>query len=167
MSADRLYTPWRMKYITGEKKREGCVFCNDFETNTALDRANYLIYRGAHTFTVMNIYPYNVGHLMVLPHEHVGTLVETPIAAQHEMMTISAYFTELLGRMMRPDGFNLGLNIGRAAGSGIDTHLHFHIVPRWNGDSNFLPVVGSTRILPEELVDTYDKIVAAMKVTPP
>ena len=118
-------------------------------------------------FAVMNLYPYNPGHLMILPYAHIATLSEVPFDVQVEMIALTSYFTELLSQLMRPDGFNVGLNIGRAAGAGIDDHLHLHIVPRWNGDSNFMPVIGETRVLPEELTDTYDKIVALLKKQSP
>lgn len=168
MTAERLYTPWRMKYITSKKKKvDGCVFCTAVGDNPDHDRDNYLILRGKTTFTIMNIYPYNTGHLMVLPKQHVSTLVELSQEVQCELMLHVTYFTELLGNLLRPDGFNVGLNLGRDAGSGIDSHLHMHIVPRWNGDSNFMPVVSNTRILPETLEETYDKIVAGIKNNPP
>jgi ATP adenylyltransferase len=156
-----------MKYIESKKKMEGCVFCNTLNDVIEHDRENYLVYRGPTTFTVMNIYPYNPGHLMVLPNQHVATLVEVSREAQLELITLTSYFTKLLSQVMNPQGFNIGLNIGQAAGAGIDSHLHLHIVPRWNGDSNFMPVTGNTRVLPEALEDTYDKIVAALQENPP
>lgn len=165
---DRLYTPWRMNYVAStQEKREGCVFCDHLNADPVHDRENYLIYRGQTTFTVMNLYPYNTGHLIILPNEHVATLPEVSPTAQFEMITMTSYLTELLAELMHPDGFNVGLNIGRTAGAGIDSHLHIHIVPRWSGDSNFMPVIGETRVLPEELVDTYDKIVTLLKKRPP
>lgn len=166
---ERLYTPWRMKYVTSSRKdlEDGCVFCMAVEDSVENDRENYLVYRGGHTFTIMNIYPYNTGHLMILPNAHVSTLAEVSFKAQAEMISLTSYFTELLSRLMQPDGFNVGMNIGRAAGAGIDDHLHIHIVPRWNGDSNFMPVIGNTRVLPEELVDTYDKIRALLEKEAP
>ena len=165
---DRLYTPWRMKYITStHQKIEGCIFCNKLAAETESDRENFVVYRGRSTFVMMNIYPYNTGHLMIIPQAHVSTLVDVAAEAQFEMMVLATYFTDLLSQLMNPDGFNLGFNIGRAAGAGIDDHLHLHLVPRWSGDSNFMPVIGETRVLPEELGDTYDKIVAALKQQPP
>ena len=153
--------------MSTQKKAEGCVFCAKLNDDPAHDRENYVVYRGQTTFTVMNIYPYNTGHLMILPCEHVATLSEVSPNVQFEMMTLTSYFTELLSQLLQPDGFNVGINIGRAAGAGIDRHLHIHIVPRWSGDSNFMPVVGETRVLPEELVDTYDRIAAWLKKQPP
>ncbi len=165
---ERLYTPWRMKYITSNKETvDGCVFCHILYAEARLDRENYLVYRGKTTFTVMNIYPYNPGHLMILPNAHVARLSDVSAAAQFELIAFTSYFTDLLSELMRPDGFNVGINLGRAAGAGIDNHLHIHIVPRWDGDSNFMPVVGETRVLPEELIDTYDRIVTLLKKQPP
>ncbi|MBN1993527.1 MAG: HIT domain-containing protein [Anaerolineae bacterium] len=165
---DRLYTPWRMKYVTStEPQREECVFCNHLRANPSHDRENYLVYRGQTAFTVMNLYPYNTGHLMVLPNEHVATLAETSPTTQFEIITLVTYFTGLLSTLMQPDGFNIGLNMGRVAGAGIDHHLHVHLVPRWSGDTNFMSVFGDTRVLPEALVDTYDKIMTWLKEQPP
>lgn len=165
---ERLYTPWRMKYVTSaQKKAEGCIFCDILHANPGHDRENNLIYRGRTTFVVLNIYPYNTGHLMVLPNDHVASLPQVSPASQCEMMALTSYFTQLLTEIFNPDGFNVGINIGRAAGAGIDSHLHLHIVPRWSGDSNFMPVIGATRVLPEELTQTYDKIVALLKKQPP
>jgi ATP adenylyltransferase len=157
-----------MKYVTStQKKKEGCVFCDHLNADPGHDRENYVVYRGQTTFTMMNIYPYNTGHLMILPNQHVATLPEVSPAAQFEMITLTSFFTELLSHLMQPDGFNIGLNLSRAAGAGIDSHLHLHIVPRWSGDSNFMTVISETRVLPEEVVDTYDRIVAALKKQPP
>lgn len=156
-----------MNYITLKKKSEDCVFCAILNDDPERDRENYMVFRGQTTFTVLNIYPYNPGHLMILPREHVAILGEVPQAAQFEMMTLTSYFITLLSELIRPDGFNIGMNIGRAAGAGIDNHLHLHIVPRWNGDSNFMPVINDTRVLPEILDDTYDRIVEALRRNPP
>src|SRR5215510_3652953 len=116
---EQLYTPWRKKYVMSHnsKETEGCVFCASFKDEAERDRTNCLIYRGKATFTVMNIYPYNTGHLMILPHEHISTLVEMSPAAQIEMIKLAGYFTNLLFNLMQPDGFNMGINIGRAAGA--------------------------------------------------
>jgi len=165
---ERLYSPWRMKYVTSTSKQtEDCVFCAKVKADPERDRENFVVYRADSTFTVMNIYPYNPGHLMVLPLAHVATLSEVPYQTQAEMMAFASYFTELLAQLMNPDGFNIGINLGRTAGAGIDTHLHLHIVPRWQGDSNFMPVIGETRVLPEELGDTFDKLVAQIQEHPP
>ena len=167
MTQERLYTPWRMKYILSDKEKDGCVFCNGLNATVADDRKNFIVHRAEKTFTILNIYPYNVGHLMVLPRRHISTLAELPRSTQFEMMLLVTYFSELLAELMKPEGFNIGVNMGKAAGAGIDAHLHMHIVPRWSGDSNFMPVLGQTRILPEDLGETYEKIVAKMKEMPP
>lgn len=165
---DRLYTPWRMKYVQKENKTEGgCVFCKALDESVEHDQENFIVYRATETFAIMNIYPYNVGHLMVLPRQHLSTLSQLPKSAQVELMILTTYFTEILEEVLNPAGFNVGLNIGKAAGAGIDTHLHIHIVPRWVGDSNFMPVVGYTRVLPQELGDTYEKIAQKVKQKPP
>jgi ATP adenylyltransferase len=157
-----------MKYINStHKKAEDCIFCAILEDGFDHDRENYVIYRGQALFALMNIYPYNTGHLMILPYAHMATLSEMAHETQCEMMRLAAYFTDLLTHLLRPDGFNVGLNLGRASGAGVDSHLHLHVVPRWEGDSNFMTVIGQTRVLPEELGATCDKIVAAVKNNPP
>ena len=159
---------WRMKYVTSTpQKTHGCIFCNYLAADPAQDREHFLVYRGQTTFVMMNIYPYNTGHLMVLPQAHVATLPAVAAETQFEMITLASYFTDLLSAAFNPDGFNVGLNIGRVAGAGIASHLHLHIVPRWSGDSNFMPVIGETRVLPEALIDTYDKIVVRLNEQPP
>jgi len=167
MMVERLYTPWRLKYITSTKKKSTCVFCDAVQADPILDPETYTLHRGENTFSIMNIYPYNVGHLMVLPNRHVANLVEASPSEQCEMMRMAAYYSELLGNLLNPDGFNIGFNLGDVAGAGLGSHLHLHIVPRWVGDSNFMPVLGETRILPEELGDTYDRIRKAMDTFPP
>ncbi len=167
MTFERLYAPWRMKYLISNKKKDGCIFCNLLDKPIERDPENYMIYRAEETFVMMNVFPYNVGHLMVLPRQHVSTLSGLSRNAQFEMMLMTTHFLELLKEVLKPDGFNVGINLGKAGGAGIDNHLHTHIVPRWNGDSNFMPVLGHTRVMPEELGDTYNKIVAAMKKSPP
>ncbi len=168
MTVERLYTPWRLNYVTtNHSQPEGCVFCAMIKEGPERDRDNFLLYRGRTIFAVMNIYPYNTGHLMLLPYQHVPTLAETPAPAQTELIGLTSYFTELLNQVLRPDGFNIGMNIGRAAGAGIDSHLHMHIVPRWGGDSNFMAVVSQTRVLPEMMGDTYGRLLKWLHEQPP
>lgn len=167
MGGERLYTPWRLNYVTTNHRKEGCVFCAMANDDPEQDRHNHLVYRSQTVFAVMNIYPYNTGHLMLLPYQHVATLAQVSPLTQVELIRLTSYFTELLAEVMRPDGFNVGLNIGRAAGAGIDNHLHIHIVPRWSGDSNFMAVVGETRVLPETLESTYDRLVKRLAERPP
>jgi len=159
---EHLHAPWRMEYVTttGEK-REGCVFCDIPREKT--DEENLLIYRGDHTFVVMNAFPYNNGHLMVIPYRHTAELTDLPCATLTEMMRLASLSMRALRRVMSPDGFNLGMNLGRAAGAGIADHLHLHVVPRWNGDTNFMPVVGNIRVLPEALEKTWQKVHGAFQ----
>ena len=157
-----------MKYVAStHTKADNCIFCTKWHDGHERDQENFLVYRGQTVFVVMNIFPYNTGHLMILPCQHVATLSEMSPEMQLELITLTTYFTELLNDLMHPDGFNIGINIGRAAGAGIDSHLHAHIVPRWSGDSNFMPVIGETRVLPEELADTYDRIIKRLYERPP
>src|SRR5688572_24303893 len=160
---EQLYTPWRKNYVTSNNKMEGCVFCACFKEVEEHDRKNYLIYRGKNTFVIMNIYPYNTGHLMILPHEHISTLAEMSEMAQNEMIRLATYFTDLLSGLMKPDGFNLGIDIRRTAGAGIDSDLHMRLVRRWSGDGSFMAVIGQARVLPETLGETYERILATLK----
>lgn len=167
MTFERLYTPWRMNYITSSEKKEGCVFCNALNEAVEADRENYVLYRGPEIFAIMNLYPYNTGHIMILPNQHVSTLAEISAETQVEIILLTTYFTELLTDLMKPEGFNVGINIGSAAGAGIASHLHVHVVPRWTGDSNFMTVVNQTRVLPETVDATYEKILSKIQENPP
>ncbi|HVC33644.1 MAG TPA: HIT domain-containing protein [Chloroflexota bacterium] len=152
---DRLWTPWRMAFVQGEKPR-ACIFCTLPKQNR--DRENYILHRGRHNFIILNAYPYTSGHLMVVPFAHVSTIedLEPPVTA--EMMELAKRALAALRRAERPEAFNVGVNIGKAAGAGIADHVHLHVVPRWTGDNNFMPVVGNARLLPETLASTYDKL---------
>jgi len=152
---ERLWAPWRMEYLQGEHV-EGCIFCEKpAEEN---DRANYLLYRGEHAYILMNIYPYSNGHLMVAPYAHVAQLTDLDEAVRIEIMELTTLCTGLLSHTSHPAGFNLGANMGKAAGAGFDEHFHMHIVPRWLGDTNFMPVIGNTRVIPESLDETYQRL---------
>ncbi|MFQ5613620.1 MAG: HIT domain-containing protein [Anaerolineae bacterium] len=164
---DHLWTPWRMAYVTSPKRDEGCVFCRKIEAGPDRDPENYVVYRGREAFVVLNIYPYSPGHLMILPYDHAHKLDELSRAARAEMMDLVSHFLQVLDRMMGPEGYNVGMNLGQVAGAGIDGHLHIHIVPRWAGDANFMTVVGETRMIPETLDDTYAKIVKLLAEYPP
>lgn len=156
-----------MAYILSDKKSEGCVFCQKLAQGPQHDQENYILLRLQHTFAVLNLYPYNNGHTLILPYEHVGSLEELGPAVQAEMMHQVAYFTKLMRWAMNPEGFNVGINIGKAAGAGIDDHIHIHIVPRWQGDTNFMPVVAEMRVIPEWLDDTYAKLNTLIQEHPP
>lgn len=149
---DVKFTPWRMAYIAGPKPAE-CVFCA--AVARASDAETLVVARGRFCFVILNAYPYNNGHLMVVPYEHTADLTSlTPEAAQ-ELFALTRTATEALGATMNPSGFNLGMNLGTVAGAGIADHLHMHIVPRWNGDTNFMSVVGETRLIPQALDETW------------
>ncbi len=152
----RLWTPWRMAYVGGGAREPGCVFCNRLSSDQDVD--SLIVCRTESTFIILNLYPYNTGHVMILPHAHVRDLAALEPATLAEMADLGAVLTTALRRILDCDGFNIGMNIGSAAGAGIAEHLHQHIVPRWNGDANFMPIVGSTKVLPETLPATYAKI---------
>ncbi|NUQ00498.1 MAG: HIT domain-containing protein [Armatimonadetes bacterium] len=159
---DRLWAPWRMTYIESPKKPvAGCVFC--LAPDSADDSERQVLVRGDCCFAMLNRYPYNNGHLMVVPYEHASRLSEVSPEAQAEMMRMATGWTEVLADLMKAEGFNLGLNLGAAAGAGIKDHLHLHIVPRWHGDTNFMPVVGQTKVMPEELSVTWQRLRAAWR----
>lgn len=154
---DTLWTPWRMAYIGGAKS-EGCVFCQAAAADPTTDREHYVLYRGAHSFVILNAFPYNSGHVMIVPYIHTSDLTHLEVTIAAEIMDFAQRMTALLTQTYTPDGFNLGMNLGKVAGAGIDTHLHMHVVPRWGGDTNFMPLVAQTRVLPEWLDDTYDRL---------
>ena len=158
-----IWTPWRLEFIVGPKPAD-CIFC--VKPREARDRENYIVARGESVFVILNAYPYANGHLMVVPYEHVGSLEDVPAATAAEMMRLTQASISALRRAYAPDGFNIGANLGRAAGAGIADHCHLHVVPRWNGDSNFMGVLGQTRLIPELLADTFDRLTHA-GLTPP
>lgn len=158
----KLWAPWRMRYIDGigSPKDEGCIFCE--KPREDADERNFILFRGESCYIIMNIFPYNNGHLMVVPYLHTARFSELDAAARLEMLDLAGLAMEAIGNTMRPDGFNMGMNIGRTAGAGIDAHLHLHLVPRWNGDTNFMPVIGNTKVISEALEDTYRKLRSAI-----
>ncbi|MBK8026483.1 MAG: HIT domain-containing protein [Chloroflexi bacterium] len=158
---DHLYTPWRMAYIRGEVRREdvGCVFCGlGRETDHPL-----LIARSQYIYVAMNLYPYNNGHLMVIPYEHVASQEALPVEALADLMVIVNRSLGALRKLYDPPAFNLGVNLGKAAGAGIAEHYHFHIVPRWPGDASFMTTVGETRVIPDTLENTANELRQAWK----
>lgn len=158
MTIRRLWTPWRMAFIQGEKPPE-CIFCT--KPREKNDRANYILFRGDYNFIILNAFPYSSGHLMIVPYHHVPSLEELEPEVTAEMMELTKRSLAALRQAERPEAFNVGINIGKAAGAGIADHVHLHVVPRWVGDNNFMPVIGKTRLLPELLESTYDKLIAA------
>jgi ATP adenylyltransferase len=153
---DRLWTPWRLQYVTTASVVDpGCIFC---AARAALDREPLVVHVTERAFVILNKFPYNNGHLMVVPNRHVGRLADLQPDELVEVMTLCQLSERVLAREYGPHGFNLGLNLGRPAGAGIDGHLHVHLVPRWTGDTNFISVVGDTRVLPEELPATAARL---------
>lgn len=154
-----LWAPWRIEYITGEKEK-GCIFCD--KPNEGKDEENLILFKGEHSFIIMNRYPYSNGHLMAVPYKHTSNMSELDDNERLELMNLTTKCVEILD-IMKPDGFNIGMNLGTAGGAGIDDHLHFHIVPRWNGDTNFMPLIGDVKIMPEYLQDTYKTLSEQIK----
>lgn len=153
---DHLYTPWRMAYIRGEKKPvEGCIFC---QLAAAKDDNHQIITYSEHVYVTLNKYPYNNGHLMVIPYEHVDSLEKLPTEVLTDLMLTTNKSLAVLRHNYNPPAFNLGANLGTAAGAGIAEHFHFHIVPRWPGDANFMAVVGNTRVIPDTLENIYTEL---------
>lgn len=151
----RIWSPWRLEYVL-EDKAEGCVFCVDSSPDD--DRSLLVLHRGAQFFVMMNRYPYNNGHLMVIPYAHVDRPTQLTSSAQVDLLHLVNMCLEVLEESMHPDGYNIGMNLGTAAGAGIKDHLHMHVVPRWAGDTNFMPVLGETRVIIESLEQTYDRL---------
>ncbi len=149
---DRLWTPWRLAYVTAvSNDSPWCVFCTALANG---DTEPLIVYRGETCFVILNLYPYNNGHLMVVPHRHVGRLADLTPAELGELMRLTRVVEMALQERYQPHGFNMGLNLGKPAGAGVLDHLHMHVVPRWNGDTNFMTVVGETRVLPEDLAQS-------------
>ncbi len=155
---DRLYTPWRIGYVRGDRKRSDCAFCT--MRDSAADTENFVLERGEHAYVVMNLFPYNTGHLLIVPYVHAASPEDLSAAVRHEMADLLPRALRNARLAMNPDAFNVGFNLGSDAGAGIAAHLHEHIVPRWRGDSNFMPIIGSTRVLPEVLPVTFAKLKA-------
>jgi ATP adenylyltransferase len=157
---DYLWTPWRFAYVTSAGKTPGCIFCDLPKVGD--DEKVKIVYRGRTCYIILNGYPYTAGHVMVVPFAHLDELQKLPVDAAHEMIELCQKMEQVLRQVYRPEGINLGMNIGRAAGAGVTGHIHMHALPRWTADSNFVSVVGETRILPETLEQTYAKIKAAL-----
>lgn len=153
---EQIWAPWRMEYIEKDKQAEGCIFCALPQAGE--DAKNFILYRGPLCFILMNIYPYNTGHLMVSPYRHVACLSQLRDDELDEMSRLTRKIVAIFREVKNPDGFNIGLNSGKAAGAGYDEHIHNHIVPRWQGDTNFMPVLGAIKIHPELLGATYEKL---------
>lgn len=151
-----LFTPWRYKYVSNVDKMNDCIFCKANKEDG--DRDNLLVSREEHCFVILNLYPYSTGHLMIAPYDHQRSIEDLDKETLAEMMTTSQKCMKALRKGFNPDGFNIGINIERIAGAGVTSHVHLHVVPRWAGDSNFMPVCGDTRVLPLSLDEVWLKI---------
>lgn len=163
---DYLYTPWRYQFIRSIQPDAACIFCLSStpagpaspEKALLADRERLILHRGQHCFVILNRYPYTNGHLMIAPFDHRADLSECSAELLAEMMTLAQQAENALKKIYRPDGFNIGFNLGKCAGAGVEGHLHLHLVPRWVGDTNFISVIGETRLLPETLETAYEKL---------
>ena len=156
MSSDRpLWAPWRIEFIRGEKE-DTCFLCDNAQANPDSPEEPLIIYRGKTCFVIVNRYPYNSGHMMAAPYRHIGDIEKLTVEERHELMDLCVDCKKVLKAAMYPDAFNVGFNLGHAAGAGVAEHLHMHIVPRWNGDTNFMPVLADTRCVPEAIEKTAE-----------
>lgn len=157
-SIETLWAPWRMEYILSfkDEERPPCIFCERFPKDD--DKNNLILYRRDLSFVIMNRFPYNSGHLMVVPYKHTGNFQDLTSEENIELMEVLQLSQRVLTEVMAPQGFNIGMNLGRVGGAGIDDHVHWHLVPRWNGDTNFMPIIGETKVISEALDKTYDKL---------
>jgi ATP adenylyltransferase len=153
----RLWSPWRSQYVGSAGGDTGnCVFC-DIRSSSS-DEENFVLHRASHNLIVLNLYPYTSGHLLIVPYEHVAELSSTSKETSDELMDLTKRCESVLRETYNPEGLNIGMNLGKAAGAGIMDHVHLHILPRWNGDTNFMTAIGETRVLPEDLNTTYQKL---------
>lgn len=153
---DHLWSPWRYQYVQKEDSSGSCIFCEKAAAHR--DEENLIVYRAEHNFAILNLYPYTTGHLMIAPYEHVATLEDASEASLMEMILIVRSAQKHLREIYRPEGFNLGMNLGEFAGAGVAGHIHMHVLPRWKGDANFMSVIGETRVMPEDLKETHRKL---------
>jgi ATP adenylyltransferase len=159
----RIWSPWRLRYVTGApKKGRGCIFCDRAVAPAEKDRENYVLFRGERGLVVLNLYPYNTGHFMVAPYTHVPSLEDLDAQTLGSLMELVNKGIAALRETLHPEGFNIGVNLGAAAGAGITDHVHIHVVPRWVGDTNFMPIFSETKVIPELLDGTYDKLKAVL-----
>jgi ATP adenylyltransferase len=157
---DYLWTPWRYRYVADTSKDDRCAFCDALAAHD--DARTLIVLRGEKNFVILNRYPYTSGHMMVVPYAHVPDLASAEADTLAEMMRIAQRVQTALGKTYHPQGYNLGMNLGRSAGAGITSHLHLHILPRWAGDANFMTVVGETRVEPEDLSTTFERMLRAL-----
>jgi ATP adenylyltransferase len=158
---DRLWSPWRYQYLSKPEPAPGCIFCE--KSSAQQDRENLILLRAEHNFVLLNLYPYTSGHLMIAPYVHVAGLADADELTLAEMILLVRRAESALKKAYRPQGFNIGMNIGASAGAGVAGHIHMHVLPRWSGDANFMTTVGETRVLPEDLETTYEKLLDAFQ----
>jgi len=158
---EQLWAPWRMTFIKSEKSA-GCIFCVKPKENQ--DEKNFILYKGISAMVMMNIYPYNHAHLLVSPYDHVNGIDLLPKETLAGMMNAIKLSVSVLKESLHPEGFNIGMNMGKSAGAGIEDHIHIHIVPRWSGDTNFMPMLAEVKVMPEHLESTYQKLLPLFKV---
>jgi ATP adenylyltransferase len=161
---DYLWTPWRYRYIVDASKNDGCIFCEVIRVND--DEKMLVVFRGTKNYIILNRFPYTSGHVMIVPYEHVSDFAALDGQTASEMMLLAQRAKAALEESYHPEGYNLGMNLGRAAGAGVLGHVHLHVLPRWCGDSNFMTVTGETRVEPEDLATTYQKLRAALSAAP-
>ena len=158
----QLWAPWRMAYIAPQTdKSEGCIFCTKPAEHR--DEENHILYRGKYCYMMLNLYPYNNGHLMIVPYQHVETIEKLDAETLAELMAQAQLVLKALRLAMKPDGFNMGINEGKVAGAGYDEHMHLHVVPRWNGDTNFMPMIADVKVMPEHLDQVYQELKEALE----
>ncbi len=158
---DALFSPWRFSYLVQAKSESGCVFCRALLSDDAGAEDSLVVYMAVHNFVILNLYPYNNGHLMIVPRAHLAAPSASSPAQRAEMAELAVVGESILRQAYNPDGFNVGMNLGRAAGAGIEEHFHLHVVPRWAGDTNFMTVMAGTRVIPEDLRKTRDRLRSA------
>jgi len=160
---ERLWTPWRMRYVGGDSRESSCIFCT--KPAAADDVAELILFRGDHAFVIMNLYPYNTGHVMLVPFKHAADVAQLSEAELSGLASLLPWVTTAQKRALRCEGFNVGLNLGSVAGAGVAEHLHIHVVPRWEGDANFMPILANTMVLPELISVTYAKLRAELELS--
>ena len=157
---DYLWSPWRFRYVSEAAKSDRCVFCDKAAADPAEDRPNLILHRGRANFVLLNLFPYMTGHGLIAPYAHVPLLNGLPLDTLTEMMVLAQQIEAALKEIYQPEGYNLGMNLGRCAGAGVADHVHLHFLPRWTGDSSFMTTIGETRVQPEDLLVTSDKLAA-------
>ena len=153
---EHIWSPWRYRYIASQEGQETCVFCR--VQNDTDDARNLVLHRGNRVFIILNLFPYTSGHLMVVPYEHTASFAALDQGTTAELFEFAKQSEVALQKEYKPDGFNIGMNLGKAAGAGIAEHVHLHVVPRWTGDANFVSIIGETRVIPEDLATTYERL---------